>query len=255
VPAIGVDAAAASAVDLARAAAVEVGGESAVGEHIGCAADDERVLSHEFASLLPGYVGWMWSVTVARVSRSRVITVDDVCLLPGADALLAPAWLPYEERLRPGDLGPGDLLPTPDDDDRLEPGWSGGFATLADRRDAIADLRQTVYELGVVRNRVLSLTGMDDAVDRWVNGSGGPHVPLAESAPAHCSTCGFLVQLGGLLGHAFGVCANEYSPSDGHVVSGDHGCGAHSEAGRIPSLAQTGAPVLDEIGYDSLGHG
>ena len=43
-------------------------------------------------------------------------------LLPGADALLAPEWVPWSERLRPGDLGVGDLLPTAPDDDRLVPG-------------------------------------------------------------------------------------------------------------------------------------
>jgi hypothetical protein len=34
----------------------------------------------------------------------------------------------------------------------------------------------------------------------------------------------------GALSRVFGVCANEYAPDDAHVVSFDHGCGAHSEA-------------------------
>ena len=34
----------------------------------------------------------------------------------------------------------------------------------------------------------------------------------------------------GALSRVFGVCANEYAPDDGRVVSFDHGCGAHSEA-------------------------
>ncbi|WP_141698634.1 DUF3027 domain-containing protein, partial [Streptomyces lushanensis] len=46
-------------------------------------------------------------------------------LLPGPDALLAPEWVPWSERLRPGDMGPGDLLPTEAEDLRLEPGYSG----------------------------------------------------------------------------------------------------------------------------------
>ena len=33
----------------------------------------------------------------------------------------------------------------------------------------------------------------------------------------------------------FGVCANEWSPSDGKVVSLDHGCGAHSQT-DVPSM-------------------
>ena len=254
-PTASLDSVAAAAIEVARLAAIEVAGDAAVGDHLGCHADDERVVTHEFASMLPGYIGWSWSVTVARASRSKVVTVDEVCLLPGPGAMVAPTWVPYEERLRPGDLGPGDLLPTAPDDDRLLPGWTGGFQALAGDRESAAELRNLSYELGVVRNRVLSLIGMDDAVDRWVNGPGGPNAPIAEAAPAHCATCGFLVQLGGLLGHAFGVCANEHSPSDGTVVSGDHGCGAHSEAAKVLSLSQAPPPVLDEVGYDNLGHG
>ena len=35
-----------------------------------------------------------------------------------------PEWVPWTERLRPGDLGVGDVLPTEEDDARLEPGWN-----------------------------------------------------------------------------------------------------------------------------------
>ena len=115
------DATCAAAVDLAAAAAREVAGDS-VGPHLGAQADGDRVVTHLFASDQPGYTGWQWAVTVARASRSRHVTVDEVVLLPGEDALLPPEWVPWSERLRPGDLGVGDLLPTPSDDDRLVPG-------------------------------------------------------------------------------------------------------------------------------------
>lgn len=249
------DKACADAVDLARAAAVEVAGPDGVGEYLGCVAEDERLATHSFVALTPAYAGWEWSVTVVRASRSKVVTVDEVCLLPGSGALLAPAWVPYSERLLPGDLGPGDLLPIDPDDDRLEPGYTGGFEARTGDSEASLDLREAAWELGLGRARVLSLIGMDDAADRWVNGVGGPHVPLAESAPGHCGTCGFVVHLGGLLGQAFGVCANESSPSDGHVVTFDHGCGAHSEAAPVLSLSAMTPPVLDSVGYDELGHG
>jgi hypothetical protein len=113
-------------------------------------------------------------------------------------------------------------------------------------------------DLGLARPRVLSLIGLDDAADRWVNGEGGPQAPIAQSAPAHCASCGFMVRLNGLLGQGFGACSNEYSPSDGKVITLDHGCGAHSEAIFMVSLSAAGAPVLDEVGYDEfteLGHG
>lgn len=249
------DAACAQAVDLARTAATELAGPVGVGDYLGATFEDERVVSHSFACFSPAYVGWNWSVTVVRASRSKIVTVDEACLLPGAGALLAPAWVPYAERLLPGDLGPGDLLPIAADDDRLVAGWTGGYEALASEPDESTELREVVADLGLGRARVLSLIGMDDAADRWVNGAGGPHVPLAAAAPGHCSTCGFRVRMGGLLGQAFGVCANESSPSDGRVITFDHGCGAHSEAVAVLSLAAAPPPVLDEIGYDELGHG
>ena len=65
--------------------------------------------------------GWQWAVTVARASRQRQVTVDEVVLMPGDEAIVAPAWVPYKERVQPGDLSPGDLLPVDDDDPRLVP--------------------------------------------------------------------------------------------------------------------------------------
>ena len=72
--------------------------------------------------------------------------------------------------------------------------------------------------------------------------STGPRTPLAHAAPAPCATCGFLVRLGSPLGRVFGVCANEYAPDDGKVVSLDHGCGAHSEAITPHRLVRHASP-------------
>src|SRR3954468_9716524 len=114
----------ASALDVAHDAAVAEAGPKHVGEHIGVEADDEGVVTHFFRCTDPGYVGWRWAVTLARPSGTEAPTVDDVVLLPGEGALLAPAWVPWHERLRPGDLGVGDILPTTADDDRLVPAYS-----------------------------------------------------------------------------------------------------------------------------------
>ena len=91
----------AAAVELARAAAVETAGDAdVVGEHLGAGAEPDggaelgEVLTHTFASRLPGYVGWHWAVTLARVPGEHVVTVDEVVLLPGDAAVLAPAWVP-----------------------------------------------------------------------------------------------------------------------------------------------------------------
>lgn len=97
--------------------------------------------------------------------------------------------------------------------------------------------------------RVLSAIGRDEAAFRWYTSEHGPQSPLASAAPGPCLSCGFYVHLAGPLGRVFGVCANEYAPDDGRVVSLDHGCGAHSEGpvqGSEPELA----PVIDELGYD-----
>ena len=236
-----VDPACAEAVDLARGAAEETASPTPVGEHLGLRAEAERVVTHYFACLDPAYRGWRWAVTVARAARAKHVTIDECVLLPGEDALLAPEWVPWLERLRPGDLGPGDLLPTPADDVRLAPGYT-------ETDDATE--RETQWELGLGRPRVLSSEGRDQAAARWYDGIAGPRAPIAMSAPAQCSTCGFYVPLAGELRLMFGVCANEYAPDDGRVVSADHGCGAHSEAVVLPAASEHGPPVIDELAYD-----
>src|SRR6185369_14267603 len=107
-PTAKLDQACAGAVDDARAAIMD----EHVGDHLGVAAEGERVVTHLFDCTLPGYRGWRWAVTVTRISRSKHVTVCETVLLPGDEALLAPAWVPWQERLQPGDLGVGDLLPT-----------------------------------------------------------------------------------------------------------------------------------------------
>ena len=242
------DAACAEAVDLARAAAEEEG-PGLVGEHLGVEAEGDRLVTHFFDSLDRAYRGWRWAVTVARASRSRVVTVCDCVLVPGADAVLAPEWVPWHERLRPGDLGVGDLLPTRDDDERLVPAYTGADEDLPRPDDPVALL---AYELGLGRVRVLSFEGRAEAARRWWDGPGGPNTPLAKAAPAPCSTCGFLVPLAGPLRQIFGACANEYSPSDGRIVAMTHGCGAHSEAAVVHGevVPPPPTPIVDEMGYD-----
>ena len=214
------DEACAAAVGLARAVAVEVGGAS-VGDHLGVEADGERVVTHSFATREAGYVGWRWAVTVTRVQGAEQVTVDEVVLLPGGGALLAPAWVPWSERVQPGDLTPGDLLPPLPDDPRLVPSYAD-----VDAEELPFALHR---ELGLGRPRVLSRDGRADAADRWYGGDAGPDSPMAKAAPGRCGDCGFLTPLAGGLGRVFGACANAMAPDDGRVVAVTHGCGAHSE--------------------------
>ena len=97
-----------------------------VGEHLGAQAEDTREVSHFFACPHPGYRGWRWSVTIVRAARARVVTINEVVLLPGEGALQAKAWVPWSERIQPRDVTPGVLLPSSGDDPRLEPGYTGG---------------------------------------------------------------------------------------------------------------------------------
>jgi hypothetical protein len=324
------DQACADAVDLARAAAEEDAGPGQVGAHVGLDVEADRVVTHLFECLSPGYVGWRWAVTVTRAARAKVVSVSESALLPGPDALLAPDWVPWTQRVRPGDLKAGDLMPARSDDERLVPvvalagenglldwddsdalrlageagpGEGTELAETAAREpadDAVGEssdsaanepagdaagepanasaadqgrpdqpkatsrartrrrssrVRARVEPMGMLRpTRVLSAAGRDEAAGRWYAGEHGPRSALASTAPATCLTCGFMIRLSGPLGRVFGVCANEYAPDDGKVVSVDHGCGAHSE-GAVPAAAAPDdgtSPAIDELGYDML---
>jgi hypothetical protein len=220
----------ADAVDLARDGIEDPN----AGAHLGVLAEGERLVTHFFDCTLPGYRGWRWAVTVARVSRSKHVTLCETSLLPGEEALRPPQWVPWQERLQPGDLGVGDLLPTSPDDDRLVPGY------LHSDDPAVEDV---AWELGLGRPRVMSREGRAETAERWYEGDRGPTAPIAQAAPrgARCGGCGFYLPLAGALRPAFGACGNVYAPDDGQVVSVDHGCGAHSEV-----LVEQ-VPAVDEL--------
>jgi hypothetical protein len=226
-PTAKLDQACAAAVDLARAAVLD----EHVGEHLGVISEGERLVTHYFDCTLPGYRGWRWAVTVARAPRAKNVTVCETVLLPGDEAVLAPSWVPWHQRLQPGDLGVGDLLPTKADDERLAQGY-----VLSDD----PAIEEVSWELGLGRSRVMSREGRAEAAERWYEGDHGPEAPISVGAPAlaRCGMCGFYLPLAGSLRQLFGVCGNLFAPDDGRVVSADHGCGAHSEV-----LVEAAAPV------------
>ena len=213
------------ATDLALNAAVETAGDKGqVGAFVSVEFDENSGLANYlFDAKLTGYEGWRWSVTIAKVDEDSTPTICDVVMIPGPDALLAPKWIPYADRLQPGDVGVGDIVPSQPDDPRLVP----GFAALP--QDEELDPTQ-LWELGLGRLRVLSIEGRDQAANRWYEGDRGPNAAVAKLAPKSCGSCGFFLPIAGSLRSAFGVCANAISPEDAKVVSADHGCGAHSEA-------------------------
>jgi hypothetical protein len=246
------DSVGAEAVDAARAALLDLVPEGEVGQHLGVDAEDGKVVTHLFECSKAGYRGWRWSVTVARASRQKHVTIDEIVLIPGEDALVAPEWVPYKERIRPGDLSPGDLLPVEDDDPRLVPTYSFGDDPLSP--DDRAQVKAVAAELGLGRVRTLSVEGRDLAAQRWYDGDAGPDAPLAQSAPDTCTTCGFLLRIAGPLSEMFGVCANGNANDDGRVVSFDHGCGAHSEVRLARKHEPQPLPdhVLDTVAADEF---
>ena len=211
------------AAALARSAAIEdAKSQDYVGELLSIDSDEDHLASYLFSASLPGYVGWRWAVTIAKVDGGSP-TICDVVLLPGPDSILAPEWIPYSNRITADDVVAGTIVPTAPDDARLVPGSS----VLPS--DEELDLHE-LFELGAGRLRVLSIEGRDQAAKRWIEGGRGPDAEIARLAPKNCGSCGFYLPISGSLRQAFGVCANAISPEDARVVSVNHGCGAHSEA-------------------------
>lgn len=232
-----VDPVLAAAVDAAHAAATEEAGQEPVGRHVGVQPESGGAATHLFEANLAGYRGWRWAVTVASAGPGTQVTVSEVVLLPGPDALVAPEWVPWQQRVKAGDLGVGDLMPTEPDDPRLVPAY------LASDDPAVEEV---ATDAGLGRVRVMSRLGRLEASDRWHGGQFGPRSDMARSAPQRCGRCGFYLPLDGSLRAAFGVCGNELAPADGHVVHVEYGCGAHSEV----ELEQVSPVPVADLVYD-----
>ena len=120
------DAVLAAAVDVARAAVEGIAPAQQIGKHLGARTEGDRLVTHLFESRLPGYLGWQWFAVLTRNSRSKVVTVNELGLLPSGDSVLAPEWIPWAERVRPEDA----------QDDEASEETSGAGALEADLRPA-----------------------------------------------------------------------------------------------------------------------
>lgn len=101
-----------AAVDRARSGLLDVVPEDQLGRHVSAQVEGERLATHRFEAFVPGYGGWQWYASVARVARSKDVTVCEVGLLPSSASLLAPEWLPWSQRVRPEDSQTDDDVTT-----------------------------------------------------------------------------------------------------------------------------------------------
>jgi hypothetical protein len=133
------DAVLAAAVDTARTAIEGIAKASEIGDHLAARTEGDRVVTHLFESRLPGYLGWQWYAVLTRNSRSKVITVNELGLLPSEDSILAPEWVPWAERVRPEDAQEQDAEDAQDDapaEDGTADGAPGETAAGATESDA-----------------------------------------------------------------------------------------------------------------------
>lgn len=88
-----------AAVDLARAALLEITPADTIGEPVGHIVEGEHVVSLLFDCTMSGYPGWRWTVSLSRVDDDSEPSVLETELMPGGEALLAPEWVPWSDRL------------------------------------------------------------------------------------------------------------------------------------------------------------
>ena len=254
---------------IAQAVAVTVSDEDGqVGDFVEAIDLGDNVTDFRFESRVRGYEGWQWSVTLYHDVELDHWTVNESSLVPTDKALRPPKWIPWKDRLEPGDLAVTDSIGTDPDDPRMEEGFrktqdaetsddtedkpsvadetvqepamDGNASDESEKTDVSEDSEQpvtseedveeAVEEFDLSRRHVLTPLGRSQTAKRWYEGPHGPKSLSTKTADGNpCSTCGFFSPLKGELNLLFGVCANKWSPDDGRVVSLDHGCGEHSE--------------------------
>ena len=83
----------------AQAVLAELAEPGSVGQHLGEFEVAKNAIELRFDCTLRGYKNWYWSVVFTQVDKRKEATISEVQLLAGEGALLAPAWVPWAERL------------------------------------------------------------------------------------------------------------------------------------------------------------
>ena len=77
----------------------QTGEPGSVGEFLGESEVTKGATELRFECTLRGYKNWYWSVVFTQIDKRKEATISEVNLLAGENALLAPAWVPWAERL------------------------------------------------------------------------------------------------------------------------------------------------------------
>jgi hypothetical protein len=103
----------------ALSALLEVTPPATVGDFVGETDEGDYVVTYRFATTLPGYPGWNWTIAIAHLPGEEPTVVESE-LLPADGALLAPDWIPWSERMddyRAAQLALGEASSDSDDED------------------------------------------------------------------------------------------------------------------------------------------
>ena len=84
--------------ELGRSTLLEITSAESIGAPAGSIDEGDGVTTLYFETLLSGYPGWRWTVSIAHVDATPA-SVLETELTPGDDALLSPAWVPWVDRL------------------------------------------------------------------------------------------------------------------------------------------------------------
>ncbi|MGO2112112.1 MAG: DUF3027 domain-containing protein [Pseudoclavibacter sp.] len=89
----------AATIDVARDSLGEITSADDIGEFVGFEDIGDGVYIARFATTSTAYLGWFWTVALVQLEGDEQPNVLEAELLPGDDASVAPAWVPWAERL------------------------------------------------------------------------------------------------------------------------------------------------------------
>ena len=61
---------------------------------------EKGIFEFRFSCTKRAYTDWHWVVTLTQPDGRKPATVSEITLMAGPDALLAPQWIPWAERLK-----------------------------------------------------------------------------------------------------------------------------------------------------------